>query len=98
VHRAGQCLDLAEPDRVLLPFLLSPMLALLERHAPHRTAHASLIAEIRGLLAGTAPHRGLSTEISSSCVRRPGGTRLGMRSSLTTMAPAARLTAADGPR
>jgi LuxR family transcriptional regulator, maltose regulon positive regulatory protein len=46
-------LDLAEPDRVLLPFLLSPVLALLERHAPHRTAHASLIAEIRSLLAGT---------------------------------------------
>ena len=46
-------LDLAEPDRVLLPFLLSPVLALLERHAPHRTTHASLIAEIRSLLAGT---------------------------------------------
>jgi len=46
-------LDMAEPDRVLLPFLLSPVLALLERHAPHRTAHASLIAEIRSLLAGT---------------------------------------------
>jgi LuxR family transcriptional regulator, maltose regulon positive regulatory protein len=46
-------LDLAESDRVLLPFLLSPVLALLERHAPHRTAHASLIAEIRSLLAGT---------------------------------------------
>jgi len=45
-------LDLAEPDRVLLPFLMSPVLALLERHAPHRTAHASLIAEIRSLLAG----------------------------------------------
>jgi len=28
------------------------VLALLERHAPHRTAHASLIAEIRGLYAG----------------------------------------------
>jgi LuxR family transcriptional regulator, maltose regulon positive regulatory protein len=48
-------LDLAEPDRVLLPFLLSPVQALLERHAPHRTAHASLIAEIRSLLAGTRP-------------------------------------------
>jgi LuxR family transcriptional regulator, maltose regulon positive regulatory protein len=46
-------LDLAEPDRVLLPFLLSPVLALLERHAPHRTAHATLIAEFRSLLAGT---------------------------------------------
>jgi LuxR family transcriptional regulator, maltose regulon positive regulatory protein len=45
-------LDVAEPDGVLLPFLLSPVLALLERHPPHRTAHASLIAEIRGLYAG----------------------------------------------
>jgi LuxR family transcriptional regulator, maltose regulon positive regulatory protein len=50
-----RALDLAEPDRVLLPFLLSPVRALLERHAPHRTAHASLIAEIRSLLAGTRP-------------------------------------------
>jgi LuxR family transcriptional regulator, maltose regulon positive regulatory protein len=178
-------LDVAEPDRVLLPFLMSPVLALLERYAPHRTAHASLIAEIRSLLAGTrlvpqpsmpgplaeplsgseirvlrylptnltapeiarelsvspntvrthvkslyaklgthgragaveraralgllapsagagrhqpAPHRGLSTRISSSCMRLPGGTRLGMRGSLTTMASAARLTAAGGPR
>jgi LuxR family transcriptional regulator, maltose regulon positive regulatory protein len=165
-------LDLAEPDRVLLPFLMSPVLALLERQAPHRTAHASLIAEIRSLLAGTrlvpqpsmpgplaeplsgseirvlrylptnltapeiarelsvspntvrthikslyaklgahrragaveraralgllaasagagrhqpAPHRSLSTGISSSCMRLPGGTRLGMRGGLTTL-------------
>jgi len=42
-----------EPDGVLTPFQLSPVLALLERHAPHRTAHASLIAGIRSLLAGT---------------------------------------------
>jgi hypothetical protein len=38
---------------VLTPFQLSPVLAPLERHAPHRTAHASLIAGIRSLLAGT---------------------------------------------
>ncbi|MGH3224671.1 MAG: hypothetical protein ACRDPY_39340 [Streptosporangiaceae bacterium] len=47
-----RALDLAEPDGVLLPFLLSPVRALLDRHPPHRTAHASLIAEIRSLLAG----------------------------------------------
>ena len=47
-----RALDLAEPDEVLTPFLLSPVQALLERHAPHRTAHASLIAEIRSLYAG----------------------------------------------
>ena len=45
-------LDLAEPDRVLLPFLLHPVSGLLERHVPHRTAHAALIAEIQSLLSG----------------------------------------------
>jgi LuxR family maltose regulon positive regulatory protein len=53
-----RALDLAEPDGVLTPFLLSPVLALLERRAPHRTAHASLIAEIRSLLARPEGYRG----------------------------------------
>jgi LuxR family transcriptional regulator, maltose regulon positive regulatory protein len=47
-----RALDLAEPDGVLIPFLLPPVQALLDRAAPHRTAHASLIAEIRSLYAG----------------------------------------------
>jgi LuxR family transcriptional regulator, maltose regulon positive regulatory protein len=34
---------------------LYPAAGLLERHARHRTAHAALIAEIRGLLAGNRP-------------------------------------------
>jgi LuxR family transcriptional regulator, maltose regulon positive regulatory protein len=51
-HALERALDLAEPDEVLTPFLLSPVQALLERHPPHRSAHASLIAEIRGLSAG----------------------------------------------
>jgi LuxR family maltose regulon positive regulatory protein len=60
--RALECaLDLAEPDGLLLFFLLQPAPGLLERHARHRTAHPSLIAEILGLLAGkrTAPQAGL---------------------------------------
>jgi LuxR family maltose regulon positive regulatory protein len=56
---AGQALeralDLAEPDGALLWFLLHPVPALLERQARHRTAHAALIAEIRGLLARNRP-------------------------------------------
>jgi LuxR family maltose regulon positive regulatory protein len=48
-------LDLAERDRVLIPFLVRPAPGLLERHARHRTAHASLAAEILGLLAGQSP-------------------------------------------
>jgi LuxR family maltose regulon positive regulatory protein len=50
-----RALDLAEPDGVLLGFLLHPAPGLLERHARHGTAHASLLAEIRSLLAGRAP-------------------------------------------
>jgi len=53
---AGQALeralDLAEPDGVLAIFLLHPTPGLLERHAGHRTDHASLIADILSLLAG----------------------------------------------
>jgi len=48
-------LDLAERDRVLLWFLLHPVPRLLERQARHRTAHAALIAEVLGLLAGNRP-------------------------------------------
>jgi len=48
-------LDLAESDRALLWFLLHPVPRLLERQARHRTAHAALIAEILGLLAGNRP-------------------------------------------
>jgi LuxR family transcriptional regulator, maltose regulon positive regulatory protein len=54
--RALECaLDLAEPDGLLLFFTLQPAPALLERHARHRTAHPSLIAEILDLLAGKGP-------------------------------------------
>jgi LuxR family maltose regulon positive regulatory protein len=50
-----RALDLAEPDGMLLGFLLHPAPGLLERQARHRTGHAALIAEIRSLLAGRTP-------------------------------------------
>src|SRR5579859_768312 len=50
-----RALDLAEPDGALGSFLLHPAPGLLERHARHRTAHASLLMEVRGLLAGRTP-------------------------------------------
>lgn len=55
-----RALDLAEPDGDLTPFYLYPAPGLLERHARHHTAHASLIAAIQSLLAGTrsAPSAG----------------------------------------
>ena len=52
-------LELAEPEGLLLPFMLWPSRELLERHPRHRTAHATLISTILDTLAGrTAPQRG----------------------------------------
>jgi LuxR family maltose regulon positive regulatory protein len=48
-----RALDLSEANGDLTPFLLYSAAGLLERHARHRTAHAALVAEIRGVLAGT---------------------------------------------
>jgi LuxR family maltose regulon positive regulatory protein len=50
-----RALDLAEPDGLLLPFLLHPTADLLERHSRLRSTHASLISEILNLLAGRRP-------------------------------------------
>ncbi|MGH3234991.1 MAG: LuxR C-terminal-related transcriptional regulator, partial [Streptosporangiaceae bacterium] len=50
-----RALDLAEPDGQLLYFVLHPAPGLLDRRARHPTAHAALVAEIRGLLSGTQP-------------------------------------------
>ena len=54
-HAMERALDLAEPDGAHFFFLIHPAPGLLERHARHRTAHASLAAEIVGLLAGRSP-------------------------------------------
>jgi LuxR family maltose regulon positive regulatory protein len=48
-----QALDLAEPNGMLLPFLLQPARELLERHLAQGTAHATLLAQILNVLAGT---------------------------------------------
>ena len=50
-----RALDLAEPDGLLLPFLLHPAPDLLERQARLRTTHAALISEILNLLSGQTP-------------------------------------------
>jgi LuxR family transcriptional regulator, maltose regulon positive regulatory protein len=50
-----RALDAAEPGGLLLPFLLYPTAALLQRQARLRTTHASLIAEILDLLSGHTP-------------------------------------------
>ena len=48
-------LELAEPEGVILPFILAPVQGLLERHPRHRTAHATLLSAILDVLAGTSP-------------------------------------------
>ncbi|MEZ0365141.1 LuxR C-terminal-related transcriptional regulator [Mycobacterium sp. pUA109] len=49
-----RALDLAEPDSLVLPFLMIPALDLLERHQRHRTAHAALLQDILDVLAGSS--------------------------------------------
>jgi LuxR family maltose regulon positive regulatory protein len=51
----GRALELARQHRVLVPFLVQPVPALLERHAGSLTAHADLIAEIFNLPSAEDP-------------------------------------------
>jgi LuxR family maltose regulon positive regulatory protein len=57
-----RALDLAEPDALILPFLIVPARDLLERHPRHRSAHAALLANILDVLAGSPP-RARSAEL-----------------------------------
>jgi LuxR family maltose regulon positive regulatory protein len=49
-----RALDITESNGILLPFLLDPVPALLERHRQGRTAHPALISGILDLLPGPA--------------------------------------------
>jgi LuxR family maltose regulon positive regulatory protein len=49
-----RALGLAEPEGVILPFLVVEIGDLLERHRGHRTAHAALLAEILDVRAGSS--------------------------------------------
>jgi LuxR family maltose regulon positive regulatory protein len=49
-----RALETAEPEGVLLPFVLFGVRQLLERHPRHRTAHATLLVEILDLLSGAS--------------------------------------------
>jgi LuxR family transcriptional regulator, maltose regulon positive regulatory protein len=51
-HALERALELAEHDRVLVPFLVQPIPELLERHVRPKRGHADVIAEIFDLLAG----------------------------------------------
>jgi LuxR family maltose regulon positive regulatory protein len=53
---AEQALNLAEPDRLILPFAMTGAWRLLETVPPHRTSHAALVTDI--LDATRGPGRG----------------------------------------
>ena len=68
-----RALDVAEPDGILMPFLIHQAPGLLERNSRHRTAHAALVAKIRALLApgsadrtGPAQDKPMETAFSAS--------------------------------
>jgi LuxR family maltose regulon positive regulatory protein len=48
-----RALDLAEPEGLILPFLIAPASDLLQRHPRHRTAHAALLGHVLDVLAGS---------------------------------------------
>jgi LuxR family maltose regulon positive regulatory protein len=50
----ARALDLAEPDALIFPFVMTPPRDLLERHPRHRTAHAALLSDILDVLAGSS--------------------------------------------
>ncbi len=51
---AEQALALAEPDRLVLPFVVTSSRELLEAMPPHQTAHAALRTELLDLLSGSS--------------------------------------------
>jgi LuxR family maltose regulon positive regulatory protein len=52
-----RALELAEPDGLMLPFAMTPVRHLLERHPRHRTSHAALLSDILDMLAGWSSWR-----------------------------------------
>ena len=57
-------LALAEPEGLILPFMLWPTRELLERHPRHRSAHGTLVSTILDTLAGhAASQRGPATPL-----------------------------------
>jgi len=66
-----QALDMTESNGILLPFLLDPAPALLERHRRYRTAHSALISQILDLLSPEGRGEAGSSPLSTGSV---GGT------------------------
>jgi LuxR family maltose regulon positive regulatory protein len=52
-----RALELSEPEGLILPFALTPIQHLLERHPRHRTCHAALLSDVLDMLAGSPSRR-----------------------------------------
>ena len=66
-----RALGLAEPDALILPFVITPARDLLERHPRHRTAHAALLDVLSGsrLPARSSESPVLQEELTESEIR-----------------------------
>jgi LuxR family maltose regulon positive regulatory protein len=70
-----RALEVAEPDGLVLPFAMTGVRDLLERHPRHNTAHAALLTDILDVLGGSTSRRGqgerapLLDELSDSELR-----------------------------
>ncbi|MGW2161437.1 LuxR C-terminal-related transcriptional regulator [Nonomuraea sp. NPDC001699] len=64
-----RALDLAEPERLILPFAMTGAWELLESLPPHGTSHAALVADILDAVRGIAPAPRPVEELSPSELR-----------------------------
>jgi len=72
---AAECaLGLAEADRLVLPFAVTGSLELLKAISPHKTAHASLLSDILGVMRGSSVPPG--TESSPAEIEQLSPTEL----------------------
>lgn len=53
-----RALEVAEPEGLVLPFILVPARELLEHLPRHRTAHPTFVQTILDVVAGSAPRQG----------------------------------------
>jgi len=73
---AERALDLAESDRLILPFAMTGSARLLEALPRHQTAHAALLADILDVLHGSSPAADEQSSLPPVQVLSPGELRV----------------------
>ena len=86
-----QALDITESNGILLPFLLDPAPAVLERHRRYRTAHPALLSQILDLLPTSARPARLPGG-QTGCAHGRGLTETAKPASCATCRPTSRFT------